>query len=177
MDEPTNHLDITSKSLLKQALMDYDGSLIVVSHDREFLQGLTQKVYEFRDNNIKEYHGDINTFLSEKDLNNFKQLEMSQNSQIDGLDLKTNPKGSYHDQKDRKRKNNKLKTRIRNIEKEINEISEDLKNKDLELSDPVKFKQLTEDKEFFEIYGQQQNKLKQLEEKWTNLVEELENIS
>jgi hypothetical protein len=102
---------------------------------------------------------------------------MSQNSQIDGLDLKTNPKGSYHDQKDRKRKNNKLKTRIRNIEKEINEISEDLKNKDLQLSDPVKFKQLTEDKEFFEIYGQQQNKLKQLEEKWTNLVEELENIS
>ena len=177
MDEPTNHLDITSKGLLKQALMDYDGSLIVVSHDREFLQGLTQKVYEFRDKNIKEYHGDINTFLAEKDLNNFKQLEMSQNSQIDGLDLKTNSKGSYRDQKDRKRKNNKLKTRIRNIEKEINEISEDLKNKDLELSDPVKFKQLTEDKEFFEIYGQQQNKLKQLEEKWTNLVEELENIS
>ena len=157
--------------------MDYDGSLIVVSHDREFLQGLTQKVYEFRDKNIKEYHGDINTFLAEKDLNNFKQLEMSQNSQIDDLDLKTNSKGSYHDHKDRKRKNNKLKTRIRNVEKEINEISEDLKNKDLELSDPVKFKQLTEDKEFFEIYGQQQNKLKQLEEKWTNLVEELENIS
>lgn len=177
MDEPTNHLDITSKGLLKQALMDYDGSLIVVSHDREFLQGLTQKVYEFRDKNIKEYHGDINTFLSEKDLNNFKQLEMSQNSQIDGLDLKNNSKGSYHDQKDRKRQNNKLKTRIRNIEKEINEISEDLKNKDMELSDPIKFKQLTEDKDFFEIYGQQQNKLKQLEEKWTNLVDQLENIS
>ena len=102
---------------------------------------------------------------------------MSQNGQFDDLDPKTNPKGSYHDQKDRNRKNNKLKTRIRNIEKEINEISEDLKNKDLELSDPAKFKQLTEDKEFFEIYGQQQNKLKQLEEKWTNLVEELENIS
>ena len=96
---------------------------------------------------------------------------------MDNLVLKTNTKGSYHDQKDRKRKTNKLKTRIRNIEKEINEISEDLKNKDLELSDPVKFKQLTDDKEFFEIYGQQQNKLKQLEEKWTNLVEELENIS
>ena len=176
MDEPTNHLDITSKGLLKQALLEYDGSLIVVSHDREFLQGLTEKVYEFRDKNIKEYHGDINTFLSEKDLNNFKQLEMSQNSQMDNLALKTNTKGSYHDQKDRKRKTNKLKTRIRNIEKEINKISEDLKNKDLELSDPVKFKQLTENKEFFETYGQQQNKLKQLEETWTKLVEELENI-
>ena len=53
MDEPTNHLDITSKELLKKALFDYDGSLIVVSHDREFLQGLTEKVYEFKNQNIK----------------------------------------------------------------------------------------------------------------------------
>ena len=98
------------------------------------------------------------------------------NTVFDNLDLKTNIKKSYHDKKDRKRKTNKLKTRIRNIEKEINKISEDLKNKDLDLSDPIKFKQLTENKEFFETYGQQQNKLKQLEETWTTLVEELENI-
>ena len=78
MDEPTNHLDITSKELLKKALLDYDGSLIVVSHDREFLQGLTEKVYEFKNQNIKEYYGDINSFLSERSLDNFKQLEASQ---------------------------------------------------------------------------------------------------
>ena len=75
MDEPTNHLDIKSKELLKQALVEYDGSLIIVSHDREFLQGLTKKVYEFKDRNIKEYLGDINHFLKEKKIENFKELE------------------------------------------------------------------------------------------------------
>ena len=66
MDEPTNHLDITSKDLLKKALNNYDGSLIVVSHDRIFLQGLTHKVYEFKNKNLKEYIGDIDVFLNEK---------------------------------------------------------------------------------------------------------------
>ena len=175
MDEPTNHLDITSKELLKQALMEYDGSLIVVSHDREFLQGLTQKVYEFRDMNIKEYHGDINTFLSEKDLNNFKQLELS-NKDYDNSNVKDQNKDSFKDKKDKKRKINKLKSKIRNIEKQIDTLSDELKKKDLELADPIKFNELSSEKDFFQIYGQQKNNLIQLEEKWTALVEELENI-
>ena len=175
MDEPTNHLDITSKELLKQALMEYDGSLIVVSHDREFLQGLTQKVYEFRDMNIKEYHGDINTFLSEKDLNNFKQLELS-NKDYDNSNIKDQNKDSVKDKKDKKRKINKLKSKIRNIEKEIDALSDELKKKDLELADPIKFNELSSEKDFFQIYGQQKNDLIQLEEKWTALVEELDNI-
>ena len=175
MDEPTNHLDITSKELLKQALMEYDGSLIVVSHDREFLQGLTQKVYEFRDMNIKEYHGDINTFLSEKDLNNFKQLELS-NKDYDNSNVKDQNKDSFKDKKDKKRKINKLKSKIRNIEKQIDTLSDELKKKDLELADPIKFNELSSEKDFFQIYGQQKNDLIQLEEKWTALVEELENI-
>ena len=175
MDEPTNHLDITSKELLKQALMEYDGSLIVVSHDREFLQGLTQKVYEFRDMNIKEYHGDINTFLSEKDLNNFKQLELS-NKDYDNSNVKDQKKDSFKDKKDKKRKINKLKSKIRNIEKQIDTLSDELKKKDLELADPIKFNKLSSEKDFFQIYGQQKNDLIQLEEKWTALVEELENI-
>ena len=175
MDEPTNHLDITSKELLKKALMDYDGSLIVVSHDREFLQGLTQKVYEFRGKTIKEYHGDVNTFLSEKDLTNFKQLEMSQKDQLDSSKLNASITGAYHDQKDKKRKSNKLKSQIKKIEREIDKLSDKLKKIDLELSDPIKFNELSSEKDFFEIYGQQKNKLSQLEEKWTSLVEELEN--
>ena len=175
MDEPTNHLDITSKELLKQALMEYDGSLIVVSHDREFLQGLTQKVYEFRDMNIKEYHGDINTFLYEKDLNNFKQLELS-NKDYNNSNNKDQNKNSFKDKKDKKRKINKLKSKIRNIEKEIDALSDELKKKDLELADPIKFNELSSEKDFFQIYGQQKNDLIELEEKWTALVEELDNI-
>ena len=99
MDEPTNHLDITSKELLKKALLNFDGSLIVVSHDREFLQGLTQKVYEFKNQNIKEYIGDINAFLSEKEMSNFKQLESSQKDQKIVDKDKNKEQKSYHDKK------------------------------------------------------------------------------
>ena len=176
MDEPTNHLDITSKELLKKALMDYDGSLIVVSHDREFLQGLTQKVYEFKEKNIKEYYGDINTFLSEKDLDNFKQLEASQKDQKVSLKNKNIEQESYLDKKNKKKNINKLKNRISKLEKEITELSNALKSKDFDLSDPIKFKELSSDKEFFVVYDKQQNRLKELEEEWTNKTDELEEL-
>jgi ATP-binding cassette subfamily F protein 3 len=176
MDEPTNHLDITSKELLKKALMDYDGSLIVVSHDREFLQGLTQKVYEFKKKNIKEYYGDINTFLSEKDLDNFKQLEASQKDQKVSLKNKNFEQESYLDKKNKKKNINKLKNRISKLEKEITELSNALKSKDIDLSDPIKFKELSSDKEFFVIYDKQQNRLKELEEEWANKTDELEEL-
>ena len=176
MDEPTNHLDITSKELLKKALMDYDGSLIVVSHDREFLQGLTQKVYEFKEKNIKEYYGDINTFLSEKDLDNFKQLEASQKDQKVSLKNKNIEQESYLDKKNKKKNIHKLKNRISKLEKEITDLSNDLKSKDIDLSDPIKFKELSNDKEFFVVYDKQQNRLKELEEEWANKTEELEEL-
>jgi ATP-binding cassette subfamily F protein 3 len=176
MDEPTNHLDITSKELLKKALMDYDGSLIVVSHDREFLQGLTQKVYEFKEKNIKEYYGDINTFLSEKDLDNFKQLEASQKDQKVSLKNKNIEQESYLDKKNKKKNINKLKNRISKLEKEITELSNALKSKDIDLSDPIKFKELSSDKEFFVVYDKQQNRLKELEVEWTIKTDELEEL-
>jgi ATP-binding cassette, subfamily F, member 3 len=68
LDEPTNHLDMLSKDVLKKALLEYDGTLIVVSHDREFLQGLTEKTLEFRDRKLFEYLGDVNFFLEKRDL-------------------------------------------------------------------------------------------------------------
>ena len=72
MDEPTNHLDIKSKNVLKKALQNFEGTLIIVSHDRDFLQGLTNKVYEFKDKNIKEYLGDIDFYLEQRFLSNFR---------------------------------------------------------------------------------------------------------
>jgi ATP-binding cassette subfamily F protein 3 len=77
LDEPTNHLDIISKDVLKQALLDYDGALIVVSHDREFLAGLTDRTLEFRDRQLYEYLGDVNFFLEKRDLDDMRAVEMS----------------------------------------------------------------------------------------------------
>ena len=174
MDEPTNHLDITSKELLKKALKNYDGSLIVVSHDREFLQGLTQKVYEFKSHNIKEYIGDIDTFLSEKDLESFKELEISQNKQKDIKQDKSERQISYSEQKKQKKKLKVLKNRISKLERNIEEMDKAQKEIDLQLSDPEKFKEFSSQEGFFDQYNIDQKKKKKLELDWERLVEELE---
>jgi ATP-binding cassette subfamily F protein 3 len=75
LDEPTNHLDMKTKDILKSALMDYDGTLILVSHDRDFLDGMVEKVYEFGNKRIREHLGDIRSFLERKKLDNLKELE------------------------------------------------------------------------------------------------------
>ncbi len=80
LDEPTNHLDIISKDILKQAILDYDGTLIVVSHDREFLAGLTNRTLEFRDHQLFEYLGDVNFFLQKRALRDMREVELSKNS-------------------------------------------------------------------------------------------------
>ena len=174
MDEPTNHLDITSKELLKKALAQYDGSLIVVSHDREFLQGLTHKVYEFKNKAIKEYIGDIDIFLSEKNFENFKQLESSQNEQ---KKLKKNKKLeqlSFIEQKNQKKKIKKIQNKISKLEKRIEELDQSQREFDIQLSNPEKFKELSNQEGFFEQYNDDQKKKQKLELEWESLVEELE---
>ena len=177
MDEPTNHLDITSKELLKRALLEYDGSLIVVSHDREFLQGLTEKVYEFKERNIKEYLGDINDFLKEKDLQDFKQLEASQLKQKQkGKKEDSQHKISYQERKERDKKIKKLSNKINKLEKEIDSLEKELKEIDIKLADPEKFKELSKNPDFFKDYEQKQQKLKELEQLWESENIELDTL-
>lgn len=176
MDEPTNHLDITSKNLLKKALDSYDGSLILVSHDREFLQGLTQKVYEFKNQNIKEYIGDINTFLEEKDLENFKELESSQKDQKNTKKDKSNNQFLHAQKKDVKKKAKKIQNRINKLEKEIMELERVKKLIDVDLANPEKFKELSNSAGFFEEYEKQQNRITELESQWQDAIEKLQEI-
>ena len=176
MDEPTNHLDITSKELLKKALNNYDGSLIVVSHDREFLQGLTQKVYEFKNQNIKEYVGDIDTFLSEKDLENFKELESSQKEQKKTKQNKSDDQLSYADQKNQQKKVKKLQNRISKLEKQIEILDNSQKQIDADLAIPEKFSELSKKEGFFAEYQNNQKKLQELEVEWGQAAEQLEAI-
>ncbi|MBC8510797.1 MAG: ABC-F family ATP-binding cassette domain-containing protein [Cryomorphaceae bacterium] len=177
MDEPTNHLDITSKELLKKALNNYDGSLIVVSHDREFLQGLTQKVYEFKNQNIKEYVGDIDTFLSEKDLENFKELESSQKEQKKTKQNKSDDQLSYADQKNQQKKVKKLQNRISKLEKQIEILDNSQKQIDADLAIPEKFNELSKKDGFFAEYENNQQKLQELEVEWGQAAEQLEAIT
>jgi len=176
MDEPTNHLDITSKELLKKALNNYDGSLIVVSHDREFLQGLTEKVYEFKNQNIKEYVGDIDTFLEEKDLENFKELESSQKEQKKTKQDKSGDQLSYVDKKNLQKKLKKLQNRIAKLEKQIEILDKSQKQIDTDLAIPEKFSELSKKDGFFAEYKINQQKLEKLELEWGQTVEQFEAI-
>jgi len=97
MDEPTNHLDITSKNVLKDALMKFSGTLILVSHDRDFLQGLNNKIYEFKDQRIKEYLGDIDFFLEQRNLENLREAEKREVHKK--TETKSDNKQSYKNQK------------------------------------------------------------------------------
>ncbi|TKD60935.1 ABC-F family ATP-binding cassette domain-containing protein [Flavobacterium sp. ASW18X] len=122
MDEPTNHLDIKSKNVLKQALKHFEGTLLLVSHDRDFLQGLTDKVYEFKDGNIKEYLGDIDFYLEQRNVEDFRSIEKRSKENV----AATAPKAQndYKEQKRIKSLKNKLSTLEKNIAKLEKQIAD-----------------------------------------------------
>jgi len=172
MDEPTNHLDITSKELLKKALLKYDGSLILVSHDREFLDGLSSKVYEFESFNIKEYFGDINVFLNEKDTNgaNPQNSEASKGSKK----ITNSHKESYLLDKKKKNKIRTLRNKISNIEKKISEFENEQKIIEEKLSDPQQSKELLKEDMVLNKYEKNKKEILNMESEWSKLVDELE---
>ena len=168
MDEPTNHLDMTSKNLLKKALQEYDGTLILVSHDRDFLSNLTDKVYEFCNKNIKEYTGDVDVFLSEKKLNNFKQLEKLYETSIQTE--------NQISKKNIKKQINVFSKKINSLERQIEKLENDQKNDDIFLSDPNEFKKISYDKDFFKKYNDRKIKIKILLDDWNIKVDHLEKL-
>ena len=172
MDEPTNHLDITSKELLKKALLKYDGSLILVSHDREFLEGLSSKVYEFDNFNIKEYFGDINVFLDEKSVNGTN----INNSEISNISKKTinTSKERYLLDKKKKNKIRTLRNKISNIEKKISEFENEQNIIEEKLSDPKQSKELLKEDVLLTQYEKNKKEISNMELEWSKLVDQLE---
>ncbi|MBQ0016246.1 MAG: ABC-F family ATP-binding cassette domain-containing protein [Bacteroidales bacterium] len=121
LDEPTNHLDMNSKDILKNALLQYDGTLIVVSHDRDFLQGLTDTLYEFREGGVHEFKGDIFEFLEYRKIEHLKELDAAKSSvQAQSTAMSKNSrKMSYEQAKERERELRKLRNAVDRIENEI----------------------------------------------------------
>ncbi len=144
LDEPTNHMDIRSKDVLKQALINYDGTLIVVSHDRDFLDGLVDKLYEFKDGRVKEHLGGVNDFLARKKLESFDDLEQkdretpSSKAEQDTLEqsITNSPTLSYQEQKEIEREQKRVKNSIKNCEKRIEELEESISLIENKLSQP-----------------------------------------
>lgn len=127
LDEPTNHMDLLSKDILKQALLKYDGTLVIVSHDRDFLDGLVNKVYEFRDGTVKEHLGGISDFLERKRLSTLSELERKETAAA-AVEEKPKPAPgvSYAEQKEQAREIKRRRARVERCENEIAQLEDKL---------------------------------------------------
>ena len=171
MDEPTNHLDIASKNVLKQALNSFEGTLIIVSHDRDFLQGLTKTVYEFKDGYIKEYLGDIDYYLEEHKLDNLREVE-KRTKIVEVKD--TTARDSYRNNKVSQKELKKLQNKLAKIEADIADLERDIKSIDSDLLDGKKYEELTSNPDFFTNYQSKKDHLEKLMRDWEKLHELLE---
>ncbi len=169
MDEPTNHLDIASKNVLKRALKQFEGTLILVSHDRDFLQGLTEKVYEFKDSVIKEYLGDINYFLEQHNLDNMREVEKRTKIKIDNKE-NNGGKKNFQNAKQKKQYQNKLSK----IEAEISKLEKEVVNDDAEILD--NFDKVSADKHFFRNYQAKKDRVEELMASWEEVQEKVDQL-
>jgi ATP-binding cassette subfamily F protein 3 len=137
LDEPTNHLDIRSKDILKQALQKFDGTLILVSHDRYFLDGLVDKVYEFKDKKIRQHIGGIYEFIKKRKLENLKDLEVKEKSTSpNNKEKKSDNKQQYLERKEQEKKKRNIQNKIEKLEKEIEKLEKEIATLNNILSSP-----------------------------------------
>ena len=161
MDEPTNHLDIASKNVLKEALLKFKGTLILVSHDRDFVQGLCEKVISFRNQEVKPFLGDINAYLEEKQLSSLKELEKGPEKPEQA------PTKTTEDDYKKQKKARASEQKIFKIEKQIVRLEKELKEIDFELE--INYEQTIVQPNFFDSYQQKKQALEQLLQEWENL--------
>ena len=158
MDEPTNHLDIRSKDILKKALIDYEGTVVMVSHDRDFMKGICNRLFEFRDGHVKEYICDIEEFMQIRKVERLNELDLDKTGSKAEVKEIVTPRAvevkveNKTNDVDKKQLQNKLKK----IEETIEKLELELKTCDTKLSNPTEYEKLVNDKTFFDNY----NKLK-----------------
>ena len=169
LDEPTNHLDMLSKDILKSALLQFDGTLIVVSHDRDFLQGLTTKVYEFKKPHIKEYIGDIYDFLEEKRLKELDDLNRKQKVQQQQAPVVSQNKIDYEAKKVEDREKRRVEKEIKKLEEQIDALEKELATLDEIMANPASHPEVTVDDNFYWNYGKKKEDLQYLIDKWGEL--------
>ncbi len=172
LDEPTNHMDIKSKDILKQALKAYDGTLIVVSHDRDFLEGLVDKMYEFRDGRVKEYLGSVSDFLEKRKLDSLQELERRFGSSkgTDNQEKKVAAQQSFEQKKSVSKEERRVRHRIDFLEKEIAGIEEKMAAIEAVLSNPSEKDDVLElTRSYLELKRECEGKT----EEWASLMESL----
>lgn len=179
LDEPTNHMDIKSKDILKQALQAYDGTLIVVSHDRDFLDGLVDKMYEFRDGKVKEHLGSVSEFLEERKIESLQELERrfgnqsqaSKKQEATESDGKAQAKQAFEQKRSESKELRRLKHRVEFLEGEIGKIESAMKEIEKVLSNPTASDDIME---LTRTYLENKRELDRKTAEWTSLMERIE---
>ena len=175
LDEPTNHLDIRSKDVLKEAIRDFDGTVIVVSHDREFLDGLVTKVYEFGGGVVKEHIGGIYDFLQKKKMESLQELQLTQSSapvaKEEPVPVSEN-KLSYEAQKEQNRKIRKLEKQVAACEERIGELETQVGELEARMATP----EGAADRSLYEQYQTLKKEIAAAEEEWETVLMELEEL-
>ncbi len=173
LDEPTNHLDLVTKDILKNALLQYDGTLVVISHDRDFLEGLTTRLYEFKNKKIKEFRGDILEYLEKRKIERLAQLEYKESAAKETKTVSAN-KISWEQKKELDRKKRKLKNQAGKLEEKIEMLEKNISETEKKLSHPEKYGDEIKSGELYKVYDNLQKELEELFARWEKLQNELE---
>lgn len=170
MDEPTNHLDIRSKDILKKALIDYEGTVVMVSHDRDFMKGICDRLFEFRDGKVKEYLCDIEEFMQIRKVERLNQLDLDKkDKKQDVVTAKSTVASSAVEKVEDKNKEFELKqlrNQLKKVEENIERLEGEIKSADAKLSDPKEYEKLMGDQSFFNKYNTWKRDLEREMEKW-----------
>lgn len=174
LDEPTNHLDMKTKDVLKQAIADFDGTVIVVSHDRDFLDGLVEKVYEFGVGNVREHLGGIYDFLQHKQMESLRELEKSVPSKTDNDQIQepavSSGKQSYAEKKEFEKQIRKAERLVKDAEAKVSQLEAELKVVEDKLAAGAT------DNDLFERHGEVSKSLDAAMSEWEDATMELENL-
>jgi len=177
LDEPTNHLDMRSKDVLKNALNNFEGTVIVVSHDRDFLKGITNRVFEFKDKKIKEHIGDIYDYLEAKKISSLAELELAPKPVKVKKETESSPtkKENPDDKKNRDRELNRIKKEIEKAEKEIATMEAEIVTIEKQMNDPA-FYEKPNTTDIFNKYNSLKDAHTKKMAEWEQLTEQMETI-
>ena len=177
LDEPTNHLDMRSKDILKNALLQFDGTIIVVSHDRDFLQGLTNKVFEFRNRQIREFLGDVYDFIESRNIQALSDLEKAKKIAVStDKTSESDNKLQWERKKEAEREIRKVQNQIARCESRIHELENEIQVAEKMISNPAEIPTDISSDDFYKNYSALKTELQTLEKEWEELHLKLEEL-
>lgn len=170
LDEPTNHLDIRSKDILKRALVDYEGTVVMVSHDRDFMKGICNRLFEFRDGNVKEHLCDIEEFMQIRKVERLNELDLDKKQ---AKENKPTPTNTADINKEKETEQKQIKNQIKKVEELISSLEAEIKKADDQLANPNTYEKLVNNSDFFNQYNELKKKLEIELSKWEELNDKL----